>query len=66
MIAPKCFRAPLFALLSAGIVTALCYARLLDAALVRQLAAAYTHIGYASREAFAGSDDWVRHGLAAA
>jgi len=38
MIAPKFFRALLFALLSAGIVAALYYARLLDAALVRQLA----------------------------
>ena len=65
MIAGKFFRALLFALLSAGIVTALYYARLLDAALVRQLAAAYTYIGYASREALAGSDDWVRHGLVA-
>jgi uncharacterized membrane protein YdjX (TVP38/TMEM64 family) len=28
-------------------------------------AAAYTYIGYAGREAFAGSDAWLRHGLGA-
>jgi uncharacterized membrane protein YdjX (TVP38/TMEM64 family)/rhodanese-related sulfurtransferase len=40
MSAAKFFRALLFSLLSAGIVAALYYARLLDAALVRSLAAA--------------------------